>query len=126
MWWDDDLGRPKDEFIHLFKSVPDDRKQRRLNEALKAADEHKVICEALKIKTGFRDAEDHLNSVYFKQIIPAQKVIIDADPSVPGAIEAKASLLLEWFFEERSEEEKLCDYDNLVCDVVCGVAAGGL
>ena len=40
-WWDSDLARPKDEFIHLFKSVRDETKQRRLDEALKAAEEHR-------------------------------------------------------------------------------------
>ena len=33
--------------------------------------------------------------------------------------------MAEWFFEERSAEEELCDFDKLVCEVVCGVAAAG-
>jgi hypothetical protein len=121
--WDAGLARPKDGFLHLFKSEPDELKQRRLDEALRAADEHRAVCDALKIKTGFREAEDHLNDVYFNQIIPIQKVIIDADPSTPGATQAKAALLVEWFFEDRSDDQELNDYDKLVCDVVCGVAA---
>ncbi|WOH70660.1 hypothetical protein RX330_20395 [Bradyrhizobium sp. NDS-1] len=123
MEWDIELAQPKEQFVHLFKSVPDEWKQRRLDEALKAADEHKAICDELKIKTGFRAAEDHLNDVYFNQVVPTQKIIIDADPATPGAIQAKAALMVEWFFEDVPEGgAEMTDYDRMVVDVVCGVA----
>jgi hypothetical protein len=66
----DEMARPKDEFLPLFKSEPDDRKQRRLNEALAAMDEDDARCEALKAEFGFHEIENHLNDIYLTKSCP--------------------------------------------------------
>ena len=42
LMWDMDLRQPKEGYTHLFRSTPDEHRQRRLHEALAAADAHKV------------------------------------------------------------------------------------
>jgi hypothetical protein len=120
----DEMARPKDEFLPLFESEPDDRKQRRLNEALAAMDEDDTKCEALKAQLGFHEIENHLNDIYFNQVLSAQRIVIDTEAQTAAGLRAKASVLVEWFFEDsdRDSDYEPTEYEKLVSDVVLGVA----
>lgn len=125
--WDDANARPKDEYLHLFESTPDERRQQRLNEAVTSLDAYTAQVEAIKDQIGFHGVEDRLNDIYFKQVLPLQELVIKTPALTPAGIRAKARMAIKWFFEEKAEAEytEMTDYDRLVTDIVNGVAEIG-
>jgi hypothetical protein len=122
--WDNEGARPKEDFQHLFESDPDERKQQRLNAAIEAQDIHDERCRALKSEIGFDVAEAQLNDIYFNQVMPLQKMVVDSEVQTTAGLRAKAAVLVEWFFEDsdRDEEYEMTEYEKLVSDVVNGLA----
>ena len=125
--WDSENACPKAEFIHLFTSTPDERRQHRLNEAVAALDVHTAQVDALKEQIGFHEIEDRLNDIYFKQVVPLQDAVIKSAALTPAGVRAKARMATEWFFEEKSDAEyaEMTDYDRLITDIVNGIAEIG-
>jgi hypothetical protein len=56
---------------------------------------------------------------------PLQKIIVDAEAQTTAGLRAKASVLVEWFFDESDSdnESEPTQYEKLVSDVVNGIAS---
>jgi hypothetical protein len=93
-----------------------------VNEAMDADD---ARCSALKAKIGFAEAETHMNDIYFNRVEPLQKIFVDTEAQTTAGLRAKASVLVEWFFDESDgeSEREPTEYEKLVSDVVLGVAS---
>lgn len=125
--WDDENARPKPEYVHLFTSRPDERRQKRLDEAVAALDIYTAEVDSIKAQIGFHDIEGRLNDIYFNQVVPLQELVIKTPARTLAGVRAKARMAVEWFFEETSEAEydAMTDYDRLVSDIVNGLAEIG-
>lgn len=125
--WDSENACPRAEYVHLFTSTPDEKRQQRLHEAVAALDAYTAQVDAIKDQIGFHDVEDRLNDIYFKQVVPLQDAVIKTPAHTPAGVRAKARMAIEWFFEEKSDAEyaEMTDYDRLITDIVNGVAEIG-
>ncbi|MVT52514.1 hypothetical protein GPL17_18700 [Bradyrhizobium yuanmingense] len=125
--WDDENARPKAEYVHLFTSHPDERRQKRLDEAVAALDVYTAQVDSIQSQIGFREVEDRLNDIYFNQVLPLQELVIKTPARTAAGVRAKARMAVEWFFEETSEGEyaEMTDYDRLISDIVNGLAEIG-
>jgi hypothetical protein len=119
--WDNEEAAPVAAYKHLFKCEPDPKKQARADEILAAHDRYSAAVEAVKADIGYREAEKQLNEVYFERVLPLQERIADLEPQTLAGVRAKAQYLLDWWFEDQSDDE-MTEYDKLICDVVVGVA----
>jgi len=78
-----------------------------------AADQRQRHCDAERL--GGLEIDDQ----------PLQKIIVDAEAQTTAGLRAKASVLVEWFFDESDSdnESEPTQYEKLVSDVVNGIAS---
>jgi hypothetical protein len=70
-------------------------------------------------------SKNRVNEIYSDQVEPLQKIIVDAEAQTTAGLRAKASVLVEWFFDESDSdnEREPTQYEKLVSDVVVGIAS---
>jgi hypothetical protein len=111
------FAAPQEHVQHHFSKKPSRIKQRRLDELVKALDEHNAECSALKKEIGLHEADREYEALY----IPLDAIADEATDIAPvtlAGFQAKARVLLEWYWAD----DDLNDHDPVAVDLVKGLA----